>query len=125
MGSEKRDVYGPVNRADIIPVRDKLSNDKLRTRQPVELITSREQPSVVAEAFRSLLTSVLFIGENGSRPRLLVLTSAGPAEGKTTVVTNLAIAMAEIGSRVLIIDADLRRPRIHNNFRCPERAGSQ
>jgi succinoglycan biosynthesis transport protein ExoP len=83
---------------------------------PVELITWQEKPGVVAEAFRSALTSILFVGENGTRPRVLVLTSGEPSDGKTTVVSNLAIAMAEIGRRTLIIDADLRRPRMHTLF---------
>ena len=71
---------------------------------------------MTAEAFRVVLTSILFSGENGSRPKVLVLTSPGPSEGKTTVASNLAIAMAEIGRRVLLIDADLRKPRIHTIF---------
>jgi polysaccharide biosynthesis transport protein len=85
-------------------------------RNSVELVTFEEKPSMVAEAFRSTLTSILFQGENGSRPHVLVFTSAQAAEGKTTIVSNLAIAVAEIGLRVLIIDADLRRPRMHQVF---------
>ncbi|MBS1875376.1 MAG: polysaccharide biosynthesis tyrosine autokinase [Acidobacteria bacterium] len=82
----------------------------------LELITLQRKPSMVAEAFRTVLTSVLFSGENGSRPRVLVVTSSGPSEGKTTVCCNLAIAMAEIGRRVLLVDADLRKPRVHAVF---------
>ncbi len=78
---------------------------------------------MVAEAFRSVLTSVLFAGENGSAPHLLVLTSAGPGDGKTTVVSNLAIAMAEIGRRTLIIDADMRRPRHTRSIPLPNNGG--
>jgi capsular exopolysaccharide synthesis family protein len=70
----------------------------------------------MAEAFRAALTSILFVGENGGRPRVLALTSANASDGKTTVTTNLAIAMAEVRGRVLLIDADLRRPRLHNLF---------
>ena len=47
---------------------------------------------------------------------MIVLSSASPKEGKTTVVCNLAIAMAEINHKVLVVDADLRRPRMHNVF---------
>jgi capsular exopolysaccharide synthesis family protein len=89
----------------------------------VELITMSERPSMTAEAFRVVLTSILFSGENGSRPRAVVVTSPGPGEGKTTVATNLAISMAEIGRRVLLVDADLRRPRIHTLFKLPNEAG--
>ncbi len=84
--------------------------------EPVELITWDQSPSLIAEAFRAVLTSILFVGENGSRPKMLVITSCGPGDGKTTVVSNLAIAMAEIRRRVLIIDADMRRPRMHQLF---------
>jgi capsular exopolysaccharide synthesis family protein len=84
--------------------------------KPVELITLQNKPSLIAEAFRSALTSIIFVGENGSRPKVLVFTSANAADGKTTVVSNIAIAAAEIRMRVLVIDADLRRPRIHQVF---------
>ena len=86
------------------------------SQEPVELITWDQKPSLVAEAFRAVLTSILFVGENGGRPKMLVVTSCGPGDGKTTVVSNLGIAMAEIRRRVLIIDADMRRPRMHQLF---------
>jgi capsular exopolysaccharide synthesis family protein len=89
----------------------------------VELVTLQRRPSMVAEAFRTVLTSILFSGENGSRPRVLAITSPGPVEGKTTVATNLSIALAEIGRKVLLIDADLRRPRIHSIFRLNNEVG--
>jgi succinoglycan biosynthesis transport protein ExoP len=83
---------------------------------PVELVTWNRKFSVLAEAFRTTLTSLLFSGQNGDQPRLIVLTSANPSEGKTTVTINLAIALAEINRRVLLIDADMRRPRLQNLF---------
>jgi capsular exopolysaccharide synthesis family protein len=82
----------------------------------VELITHVRKKSLISESFRTTLTSILFSGHNGGRPRVLVMTSASPKEGKTTVVCNLAIALAEINHRVLVMDADLRRPRMHNVF---------
>jgi polysaccharide biosynthesis transport protein len=90
----------------------------LRTRYSTSgaLIPLQEEPSLVAEAFRSALTSILYTSESGKRPQVLVFTSANPADGKTTVVSNLAIASAEIRLRVLVIDADLRRPRMHKLF---------
>jgi capsular exopolysaccharide synthesis family protein len=84
--------------------------------EPIELITWDQSPSLIAEAFRAVLTSILFVGENATRPKMLVITSCGPGDGKTTVVSNLGIAMAEIRRRVLIIDADMRRPRMHQLF---------
>jgi receptor protein-tyrosine kinase len=89
----------------------------------MELMTSRQKTSIVAEAFRCTLTSVLFMGENGSRSRVLVFTSASPGDGKTSIVSNLAIATAEIQRRILVIDADLRRPRMHDIFNLPNDRG--
>lgn len=88
-----------------------------------ERTTWERQPSLMAEAFRSTLTSILFMGENGSRPKVLVLTSANASDGKTTVVSNLGMALAEIRRKVLIIDADLRRPRMHEVLDLPNERG--
>jgi succinoglycan biosynthesis transport protein ExoP len=82
----------------------------------VELVTWNRKLSLLAEAFRTTLTSLLFSAQNGIQPRLIVLTSASPSEGKTTVSINLAIALSEINRRVLLIDADMRRPRMQNIF---------
>jgi capsular exopolysaccharide synthesis family protein len=72
-------------------------------------------PPDFAEAFRSVRTNVLFSSaEEGTR--VLVITSTGPREGKTLVASNLAIAVAQAGHRVLLIDADMRRPRVHSIF---------
>jgi capsular exopolysaccharide synthesis family protein len=72
-------------------------------------------PPVFAEAFRAMRTNVLFSSaEEGSR--CLVITSTGPGEGKTMVASNLAIGFAQAGQRVILIDADMRRPRVHAMF---------
>lgn len=68
--------------------------------------------SPVAEAFRALRTNLEFAGVDQPL-RTILVTSPGPADGKTTVVTNLAASIAQSGSRVLILDSDLRRPRVH------------
>lgn len=82
----------------------------------IETISWFQKTSLLAESFRTTLTSILFSRRSGDRPRVLVLTSASPKEGKTTVVSNLSIALAEIGHNTLVIDADMRRPRLHNVF---------
>lgn len=87
------------------------------------LVTRDRKPSVMAESFRTVLTSILFCSQNGSRPHVLVLASAYPKEGKTTVASNLAIALTEIHQRVLLIDADMRRPRIHQIFDLENKSG--
>src|SRR5205823_4588589 len=87
-----------------------------------------KKTSLLADSFRATLTSILYSGENGDRPRIIVITSANPGEGKTTVASNLALALAEIGpsvlmQSVLLIDGDLRRPRLHEIFGVPNRWG--
>ena len=98
-----------------------LSAGRGRRAMP-EMVTLHQGHSVVSEAFRGVLTSILFSG-NGTRPRVLVFTSASPGEGKTTVVSNLGVALAEIETRVLLIDADLRCPRLHQIFNLPNEGG--
>jgi polysaccharide biosynthesis transport protein len=73
------------------------------------------QYSALAEAFRSLRTSVL-LSAAGQPPRSLLVSSAQPGEGKTTISANLAISLAQLGQRVLLIDCDLRRPSVHRAF---------
>ncbi|HMF75056.1 MAG TPA: polysaccharide biosynthesis tyrosine autokinase [Bryobacteraceae bacterium] len=72
--------------------------------------------SAIAESFRSTLLSILFATNDKARPKVLVLASAGSGDGKSMIVSNLAIAMAEVEQRVLVIDADMRRPRQHEIF---------
>lgn len=88
-----------------------------------ELITLHRKSSMMAEAFRVVLPHVIFQDHSGTAARVIVLTSATPAEGKTTVACNLAIALAEIGKKVLLVDADLRRPDLHKLFEVDNRMG--
>ncbi len=78
--------------------------------------------SQFAEAFRSLRTA-LMLSMVGQPPKRILFTSATPSEGKTTVATNLACVLAQGGERVLIIDADLRRPNVHHRFGLNGRVG--
>ncbi|HSU19998.1 MAG TPA: AAA family ATPase, partial [Acidobacteriaceae bacterium] len=71
--------------------------------------------SQFAEAFRALRTSLL-LSTAGREPQTILLTSATPTEGKTTVAMNLACVLAQRDVRVLLIDADLRRPTVHHRF---------
>jgi len=80
--------------------------------QNAHLLTEEDQKSPVAEAYRMLWTNIEF-SDSENKLRTLLVTSSGVGEGKTTTATNLAIAVAQMGYKVLLIDADLRRPRIH------------
>jgi receptor protein-tyrosine kinase len=88
----------------------------------VELITFEQQLSNVSESFRNTLASIVLPGP-AKAPQVLVVTSAGAMEGKTTVASNLGIALAEIGRRVLLVDADMRSPRLQKVFDVPNTWG--
>jgi capsular exopolysaccharide synthesis family protein len=74
------------------------------------------QSAVVLESLRSTVTSVVTSTVRGDDPAVIVVSSAEPREGKTTVVTHLGLMIAQIGRRVLLIDADFRKPRLHQIF---------
>ena len=80
-----------------------------------DLITLNNPKSPIAEAYRTLRTNIQFSNIDGDL-KLLCVTSSGPGEGKTTTSTNLAETFAQSGNRVLIIDGDLRKPRVHKVF---------
>jgi len=79
------------------------------------LITLQEKLSPMAEAYRHLRTSLLF-SSAGKPPKTILVTSSQPAEGKTTTAINTAITLAQAEADVIIIDCDLRRPRVHSHF---------
>lgn len=80
-----------------------------------ELVVHHSPMSAIAEAARAIRTNLLFMAPD--KPyRTLLITSAGPSEGKTTVACCIATAMAQAGKSVVLIDCDLRRPRVHRVF---------
>jgi capsular exopolysaccharide synthesis family protein len=78
--------------------------------------------SPIAEAYRHLRTSLL-LSSAGTAPRTILVTSSQPSEGKTTTAINTAFMLAQTGAKVLIVDCDLRRPRLHTHFNIPNAQG--
>jgi succinoglycan biosynthesis transport protein ExoP len=79
------------------------------------LVTYERPKSEAAEAYRALRTSIL-LSSFGGPPKVILVTSAMPQEGKTTISANCALVLAQRGSRVLLVDADLRRPGVDKLF---------
>ena len=79
------------------------------------LITHLRPKSPISEAYRSLRTQIQY-AKTDKPIRSILVSSPGPGEGKSTSVTNLAIAMAQMGSKIMLVDSDLRRPVLHNLF---------
>jgi succinoglycan biosynthesis transport protein ExoP len=90
--------------------------------EAVELITQVRPQSQMAESYRALRTSLL-LSNIGAPPKIIMITSALPQEGKTTTSINTAVVLAQKGVRVLLIDADLRRPSIHKTLGMGPRSG--
>lgn len=87
----------------------------------IELLPHQHSRSAVAEAYRAVRAGLLLSQAGGIRS--IVITSCLPAEGKTSTALNLAIVLAQLDKRVLLVDADLHKPRLHDTLRMPNRTG--
>jgi len=87
-----------------------------------ELLLNADSTSPLAEAFRHLRTSIL-LSNAGGAPQTLLVTSSQPSEGKTTTAINTALILQQTGAKVLVIDADMRRPRLHSVFDMENKRG--
>ena len=92
----------------------KNTSSKSKNKNEIQrtLITREDPRSPISEAYRSLRTSMLYT-ETDKKIKSILVSSAGPGEGKTTTVANMAITYANLGKKTLLIDTDLRRPVIH------------
>src|ERR1017187_3550034 len=100
----------------------KAVSAETETSESPALVTYTRPKSEAAEAYRALRTSIL-LSSFGAPPKVILVTSALPQEGKTTISANSALVLAQRGSRVLLIDADLRRPGIDKLFGFRSRGG--
>lgn len=87
------------------------------------MVSWQNGPSYLTESFRGTLASILRNQATGRPQKTILITSPGPGEGKTTVIQNLGIALAESGRRVLLVDGDFRRPHLHRKFGLPNEVG--
>jgi len=93
----------------------------VRDRQ-LNLIMQQDPKSLVAEAYRALRTNIQFASME-KKPKIMLFTSPAPKEGKSTTIANLAVTMANMGSKVLVLDCDLRKPIMHRFFSVPRENG--
>ena len=105
------------------PLSGKPPADRARTgdREQIELVPHDRPRSPISEVYRSLRTSLLL--STAEELKVIAVTSATAGEGKTATASNLGVVLAQLGRRVLIVDADLRKPRMHQVFKVSNRSG--
>lgn len=100
----------------------KKSKREDKTVNNIDLILENKPKSVAAEAYRMLRTNILYSSFD-KKIKTIVVTSARPEEGKTTVSCNLALSFAQEGKKVILVDCSLRKPKVHKNFKLSNMAG--
>ena len=98
-------------------------NKKESQTQAVGLITLVDPTSPASEQYRTIRTNLQFASSVDRRLQTMVITSSGPGEGKSTTSANLAIVFAKAGQRVLLVDADMRKPTVYKTFQLNNNIG--
>lgn len=99
-----------------------MSKQKSTTRSKRHIIAKTEPKSPITEQYRTIRTNIQYSSVDNAI-RSIVVTSAGPGEGKSTTIANLAIVFAQQGKKTLLIDADLRKPTTHYTFQLSNTVG--
>lgn len=94
------------------------ASGKSRHDEALKPLVPHDERHTFVEAFRSLRSSIIFMPVQGKTPKTLLITSAVPNEGKSTIAINLAITLALSGAKVLLVDGDMRRGEIHQGLGC-------
>jgi capsular exopolysaccharide synthesis family protein len=89
----------------------------------VPILKEDDERHALAEAYRNLRSSLMFQGTAEKQPRIILVTSAIPGDGKSMTTANLAVMLARSGAKVLLVDADMRRGRVHKQFDLPSSPG--
>lgn len=104
--------------------RVKTDGKNINKKIDIDRIVEKDSHSLAAEAYRSIRTNLLFsINHSNAAAKSIVITSSVPREGKTLTAVNLAMMIANSGERVLLVDADMRKPRVHTVFNDKNEAG--
>jgi polysaccharide biosynthesis transport protein len=112
---------GSSEAADALPGAAVASRDLIKSAAPGEIVFYKNPRALISEAYRTIRTGIL-LSQAGEPPRTLLVSSAQSSEGKTTLCVNLAASLASAGGRVVLIDADLRRPTVWRYFKIPHEA---
>lgn len=101
----------------------KKQKRKTTETKAVSLITLVDKTSPISEQYRTIRTNIQYSVPGDREIRNMVITSSGPGEGKSTTSANLAVVFANAGQRVLLVDADMRKPTVHKTFSLPNTVG--
>lgn len=98
-----------------LPVLGQIPVTEIDADQKIKVITQINPRSIPAEAYAALRTNIQFLNHN-KQVRKMLITSANPKEGKSTIASNIAVSLAHAGNKVILVDCDLRRPSIDSMF---------